>query len=163
MVADRFDRPFGLPSLPTSPDPDADSISMSVALSWNQLIGEGLLTYGFRAQATRLTVHLMTAVIQNLKQNRSFYQRYHAEKGTGIGERNSLHGFAPVGLFMQTLGVMILSSTKVKLEGRNLFPWTVTIKYKGLTVVRGLEQTVVTFSNGESVIVKEEQPCIVEM
>ncbi len=163
MTAERFDRPFGMPSLPLSPDPEAESVSMSVSLPWNMLIGEGLLAYSFRAEATRLTAHLMNAVIQNLKQNRAFYQRYHAEKGTGIGERNSLHGFAPVGLFMQALGVTILSSTQVKLEGRNLFPWPVTIKYKGLTVVRGMEQTVVTFINGESVIVKEEQPCIVEM
>jgi hypothetical protein len=162
-TADRFDRPFGLPSLPLSPDPDDDTVSMSVALPWNQLIGEGLLAYGFRAEATRLTAHLMNAVIKNLKQNHAFYQRYHAEKGAGIGERNSLQGFAPVGLFMQSLGVTVLSSTKVKLEGRNLFPWPVTIKYKGLTVVRGIEQTVVTFINGESVIVKDEQPCIVEM
>jgi len=162
-TADRFDSPFGLPSLPLSPDPEAEAVSMSVALPWNQLIGEGLLAYGFRGQATRLTAHLMNAVIQDLKQNHSFHQRYHAEKGTGIGERNSLQGFAPVGLFLQTLGVTILSATKVKLEGRNLYPWAVTLKYKGLTVVRGLEQTVVTFSNGESVIVKEEQPCIVEM
>ena len=163
MIADRFDRPFGMPSLPFSPDPEADPVSMSVHLPWNQMIGEGMLAYGFRAEATRLTAHLMNAIIQNLKQNRAFYQRYHAEKGTGSGERNSLHGFAPVGLFMQALGVTILSSSKVKLEGRNLFPWTVKIKYKGLTVVRGLEQTVVTFSNGGSVIVKDEQPCVVEM
>jgi hypothetical protein len=163
MTADRFDRPFGLPSLPESPDPEADMVSMSVHLPWNQLIGEGLLAYGFRAEATRLTAHLTTAVIQNLKQNRSFYQRYHAEKGTGIGERNSLYGLAPVGLFMQALGVTILSATKVKLEGKNLFPWTVTIKYKGLTVVRSSEQTVILFPNGESVIVKDEQPCLVEM
>ena len=81
---------------------------MSVHLPWNQLIGEGLLAYGFRAEATRLTAHLMNAVIQNLKQNRAFYQRYHAETGAGIGERNSLHGFVPVGLFMRTLGVAIL-------------------------------------------------------
>jgi len=162
-TADRFDRPFGFPSLADSPDPEADTISMSVPLPWNQLIGEGLLAYGFRAEATRLTVHLMNAVIQNLKQNRSFYQRYHAEKGTGIGERNSLQGFAPVGLFMQALGVTILSATKVKLEGKNLFPWPVTIKYKGLTISRGLEQTVITFLNGESVIVKEEASCMVEM
>jgi hypothetical protein len=162
-IADRFDRPFGLPSLPLSPDPESDDVSMSVSLPWNQLIGEGLLAYGFRAEATRLTAHLMNAVIQNLTQNHAFYQRYHAEKGTGIGERNSLHGFAPVGLFMQALGVTIFSAARVKLEGRNLFPWSVTIKYKGLTVVRGIEQTVVTFINGESVIVKEEQACIVEM
>jgi len=163
MTADRFDRPFGMPSLPESPDPEAEAVSSSVTLPWNQLIGEGLLAYGFRAEATRLTARLMNAVIQNLKQNRAFYHRYHAEKGTGIGERNSLQGLAPVGLFMQSLGVTILSSKKVKLEGKNLFPWPVTIKYKGLTVVRGIEQTVVTFINGESVIVKEEQPCIIEM
>ncbi len=160
---DRFDRPFGLPALPTSPDPEADAVSMGVLLPWNQFIGEGLLAYGFRDEAARLTARLMNAVVQNLKQNRAFYQRYHAEKGTGIGERNSLQGLAPVGLFMKTLGVAILSQRKIKLEGRNPFPWSVTIKYKGLTVVRGLEQTVVTFSNGESVIVKDEAPCLVEM
>lgn len=163
MTADRFDRPFGLPSLPASPDPEADAVSMSVHFPWNQLIGEGLLAHGFRAEATRLTAHMMNAVIQNLKQNRAFYQRYHAESGAGIGERNALQGFAPVGLFMQTLGVTILSSTRVKLEGRNLYPWPVTIKYKGLTIVRSMEQTTVTFINGESVIIKEEEPCIVEM
>ncbi|MBL8080825.1 MAG: hypothetical protein JNM55_22830 [Anaerolineales bacterium] len=163
MTADRFDRPFGLPSLPESPDPEADLVSMSVHFPWNQLIGEGLLAHGFRAEATRLTVHMMNAVIQNLKQNRSFYQRYHAETGAGIGERNAVQGLAPVGLFMQSLGVNILSSTRVKLEGKNLYPWPVTIKYKGLTVVRSMEQTTITFINGESVLVKEEEPCIVEM
>jgi hypothetical protein len=163
MTAERFDRPFGMPSLPVALNKEAESVSLSVSLPWNVLIAEGLLAYGFRAEATRLTAHLMNAVIQNLKQNRAFYQRYHAEKGTGIGERNSLHGFAPVGLFMQALGVTLLSATKVKLEGKNLFPFAVTIKYKGLTIVRTSEQTTVTFSNGESVIVKEETPCIVEM
>lgn len=163
LTAERFDRPFGLPSLPASPDPEADTVSMSVHFPWNQLIGEGLLAHGFRAEATRLTAHMLNAVIQNLKQNRAFYQRYHAESGAGIGERNALQGFAPVGLFMQALGVTILSATRVKLEGKNLYPWPVTIKYKGMTIVRASEQTVVTFVNGESVIVKEESPCIVEM
>ena len=163
MMAERFDHPFGMQFLPLSPDPEAESVSMSVSLPWNMLIAEGLLSYGFRAEATRLTAHLMNGVIQNLKQNRAFYQRYHAEKGAGIGERNSLQGLAPVGLFMQALGVTILSSTRVKLEGKNLFPWPVTIKYKGLTIVRGMEQTTVTFMNGGSAIVKDETPCTVEM
>jgi hypothetical protein len=163
MTADRFDRPFGMPSMPTVPDKDAETIALSVSLPWNLLLAEGLLAYGFRAEATRLTAHLMNAIIQNLKQNRSFYQRYHAEKGTGIGERNSLTGFAPVGLFMQALGITILSGTRIKLEGRNLFPFAVTIKYKGMSIARGQEQTTVTFANGESVIVKDEAPCIVEM
>ncbi len=163
LDAERFDRPFGFPSLPLPPDPEADTVSMSVHLPWNTLIGEGLLAYGFRTEAARLTAHLMNAVIQNLKQNRSFYQRYHAEKGGGIGERNSLHGLAPVGLFLETLGVRILSPRQVRLEGKNLFPWPVTIKYKGLTIVRAHDRTVITFSNGENVTVTDIAPCVVEM
>jgi hypothetical protein len=50
----------------------------------------------------------------------------------------------------------------VRLEGKNLFPWPVTIKYRGLTILRGQEQTVVTFANGETAIVKDEAPCLVE-
>lgn len=163
MTAERFDRPFGLPLLPYTVNKESETVSLSVSLPWNLFIAEGLLTYGFRAEATRLTAHLMNAVIQNLKQNRTFYQRYHAEKGIGLGERNALTGLAPVGLFMQALGVTIYSAEKVKLEGKNLFPFAVTIKYKGLTIVRSSEQTTVTFHNGESVIVKDEAPCIVEM
>jgi hypothetical protein len=160
---ERFDRPFGMPSLLLPENPKAESVSLSVHLPWNQLIGEGLLAYGFRVEAARLTARMMNAVIRDLKQNHCFHQYYHAERGTGIGERNSLHGFAPVGLFMQVLGVTILSDTRVKLEGKNPFPWPVTIKYRGLTIVRGLDQTVLTFVNGEGAIVKDEAPCLVEM
>jgi hypothetical protein len=163
MTAERFDRPFGLPSLPLMVNKESELVSSGVSLPWNLLVAEGLLAYGFRAEATRLTAHLMNAVIQNLKQNRAFYQRYHAEKGSGLGERNAVQGFAPVGLFMQALGVTIYSATKIKLEGKNLFPFSVTIKHKGLTIVRTSEQTTVTFENGESVIVKDEAACIVEM
>ena len=91
------------------------------------MIGEGLLKYGFRSDAARLVAHIMTAIIQNLKGNRAFSARYHAENGTGIGERNALSGLAPVGFFMKVLGVEILSSRRVKLEGENPFPWDVTI------------------------------------
>lgn len=161
LAADRFDRPFGLPALPSLPTPEADSVGMSVHLPWNHLIGEGLLAYGFRDEAARLTAHLMNAVIQNLKQMRAFYQRYHAERGTGIGERNALSGLAPVGLFLHALGMTVFSPTRVRLEGRNPYPWPVTVKYRGLTVVRNLEDTVVTFPNGSTVRVTDTAPVIV--
>jgi len=41
--------------------------------------------------------------IQSLKQSQAFYERYHAETGSGIGERGALTGLAPLGLFLQTL------------------------------------------------------------
>ncbi len=161
LEAGRFDRPFGIPALPSLPTPEAEAIGMSVHLPWNHLIGEGLLRYGFRQEAARLTAHLMNAIIQSLKQTRSFYQRYHAENGGGIGERNALSGFAPVGLFLDCLGVSILSPTRVRLQGANPFPWPVTLRYRGLSVERGLEATVITFPNGASVTVTDTDPTLV--
>jgi hypothetical protein len=163
LDAARFDRPFGIPALPFLPDPEAEAMALSVHLPWNQLIGEGLLVYGFRNEAARLTVHIMNAVIQSLKQSRSFYERYHAETGSGIGERGALTGLAPLGLFLQALGVTFLSSTRVRLEGSNPFAWPVTIIYKGLKVNRGLDVTEVVFPNGQVVKVTDPAPCIVSL
>ena len=159
----RFQRPYGVPACPSLTQPEAESVSQSVHLPWNLLICEGLLKYGFRTDAARLLAHNMTAIIQNLKQNRAFYARYHAEKGTGIGERNALSGLAPVGLFTKVLGVEILSSTRVKLEGENPFPWDVTIQFKGLKVIRGMKKTEVIFANGKSVTVKGGESAVVEV
>ena len=163
LDAGRFYRPFGVPACPLLTQPEAESVAQSVHLPWNLLICEGLLRYGFRADAARLFVHDMTAVIQNLKQNRAFHARYHAERGTGIGERNALSGLAPVGLFLKILGVDILSATRVRIEGENPFPWDVTIEYKGLKVVRGQKKTEVIFANGKSVTVTDTESTTVSL
>jgi hypothetical protein len=163
LDAGRFYRPFGVPACPLLTQPEAESVAQSVHLPWNLLICEGLLRYGFRSDAARLFVHNMTAVIQNLKQDRAFHARYHAERGTGIGERNGLSGLAPVGLFMKILGVEILSATRVRIEGENPFPWDVTIEYKGLKVVRGQKKTEVIFANGKSVTVTDTEPTTVSL
>ena len=163
LNAERFDRPFGIPACPSVPNAEADAALSSVYLPWNQLICEGMLANGFRQEAARLVAHLMTGVILNLKQKRAFYQRYHAETGLGLGERNAVSGLAPVGLFLQVLGVQVLSPTSVRIEGENPFPWSVTVQYRGLKIVRGLDRTEVKFPNGKSVIVDDPAPCIVSL
>lgn len=163
LDAGRFYRPFGVPACPPLTQPEAEAISQAVHLPWNLFICEGLLKYGFRGDAARLVAHMMNGVIQNLKQNRAFHARYHAEHGNGMGERNALDGLAPVDLFLRVLGVEILSSTRVKLEGRNPFPWDVTVNYKGLKVVRGQEKTEVIFANGKSVTITDTEPVIVSL
>ena len=171
LDAGRFGRPFGAPALPSVPESasgarqraEAESVAMSVHLPWNHMIGEALLAYGGRKEAAQLTVQLMNAVIQSLKQDRAFYERYHAETGKGLGERGALAGFAPVGLFLQVLGVDILSPNRVRLEGTNPFAWPVTILYKGLKVMRGLDVTEIVFPNGKSVKVTDPAPCIVSL
>ena len=159
----RFHRPFGIPACPSLTQPEAESVSQAMHLPWNLLICEGLLRYGFRSDAARLFAHNMSAIIQNLKANRAFHARYHAETGRGIGERNALSGLAPVGLFLKVLGVEILSSTRVRLEGSNPFPWDVTVGYKGLKVIRGANKTEVVFANGKSVMVTGAEPTVVEL
>ena len=159
----RFERAFGIRALPSSPDPKAENVASSVHMLWNQLVGEGLLSYGYRAEAARLTEKLMQATIRCLKQSRGFYERYHGDTGSGIGERGALGGFAPVGLFLQVLGVNIASPARVRLEGKNPFAWPVTILYKGLKVVRGLEETEVVFPNGQAVKISGEEACVVSL
>jgi hypothetical protein len=159
LDADHFDHPYGIPALPRvlldgtrdGAASDADPICLSVHLPWNQLIGEGMLSYGYRREAARLVAHLMSAIVQNLKRSHAFYRNYHAETGAGLGERNALQGLAPVGLFLQTVGVEILSPMRVRLSGENPFPWPVTVKYRGLTVTRHMGQTEILFPNGQSV------------
>lgn len=163
LDANRFNRPFGVPACPLLTQPEAEAVSQAVHLPWNLFIAEGLMNYGFRSDAARLVAHNMTAIVQNLKQNRAFHARYHAENGNGMGERNSLTGLAPVGLFLRVLGVQLLSSTRVKLEGENPFPWDVTIRYKGLKVIRGMSRTEVIFANGKSVTVTDPTPLLVTM
>ena len=135
--------------------------NLEVQLPWNQLIGEGLLAYGKRAETCLLVKRLMETVIRSLKQQGAFFNSYNAKDGTGLEERNSLRGLAPVGLFLQTLGVQIISSQAVRLEGINPFPWPVTIKYRGLVIVRNTSGTDITFPDGQTTQVTETTACLV--
>lgn len=159
--AGRFGRPFGVPACPSITEVEAQEVCLGVHLPWNQLIGEGLLAYGLRQEAAQLVAHLMAAVIEALKKQRAFYQTYHSENGSGMGERNSLVGLAPLGLFLETLGVQFYSSTRLRLSGKNPFPWPVTVKYRGLSVTRQSDRSVVVFPDGQVVTVNDPTDAIV--
>ena len=169
FAAQRFWKPFGLPTCasgpsktrPTAVDRMMDSTSQAVHLPWNALIGQGLLAYGMQPEAARLTARLMSGVIRNLKKQHAFFRAYHAETGEGLGERNPLQGLAPLGLFLETLGVTIQSSTRLTLTGMNPFPWPVTVKYRGLTVTRQAEQTVVVFPDGQTLTLADPTNAVI--
>jgi hypothetical protein len=165
FAADRFGLPFGVPMCAPgrTVEPDAEAILQTVHIPWNFLIGEGLLTYGLRTEAAQLTARLMSAVIDTLKRQRAFTRGYHAEMGLGLGERNPIHGLAPLGLFLQALGVEIHSPREVVLSGKNPFPWPVTVKYRGLTITRQAEQTLVVFPNGQTVTLDDPTDAVVSV
>jgi hypothetical protein len=163
LDADRFDHPYGIPALPRVFARDADPVCLGTHMPWNHLVGEGLLMYGYQREAARLVAHLMSAVIQNLERSQSFYRTYHAETGAGLGERDTLHGLAPLGLFLDVLGVELLPDTRVRLRGENPFPWPVTVKYRGVTIIRQLGQSEVIFPNGQSATIPDPANTVVSL
>jgi hypothetical protein len=128
------------------------------------------LKYDLRQEAAALTTRLMAAVIRNLKQEHAFALAYNVDSGAAIGERNPVQGLAPLGLFLCTLGVRIESDPgkpssghRVVLSGKNPFPWPVTVKYRGLTITRGADASVVTFPDGQTVRLDDPTDAVVSL
>ena len=159
----KFWRPYGMPACAATLGIQDSKVCHNVNMIWNTLVGEGLVRYGYRGEAAELVTRNMQAVIQSIKQDHSFRRYYDADDGNGSGERNAFTGLAPLGLFMKVLGVRIISPFRVALSGLNPFPWPVTIKYRGLTVLRQHDKTSVVFPDGQTVTIKDPKPQIVTL
>ena len=149
----RYWRANGLPNCSAADPayrPDNRGGSGGVWMMWNTMLGEGLADYGYRAEAAELIARLMRGMLYCLKEEKTFREAYNADQLEGLGDRDYLWGVAPVALFMHALGVRIVSPRKVFVAGRNPFPWPVTVRHKGLTVVRTHDTTTVTFPSGRS-------------
>lgn len=154
---DQFWRPYGMPACPHSMDAMREVCSL-VHIALNSMVGEGLLAYGFRVDAAELVSRLMAGILENLDQEGAFRRSFQADSAQGNGERNALGGLAPLGLFLDVLGVRLDSPFCVHLQGFNPYPWPVTVKYRGLTVMRQKEKSVVIFPDGQTVEVTDPAP-----
>ena len=157
----QYHRSHGIPACHKTPKHPEAAICQSVWLPWNVMVGEGLLAYGARSEAVDLMSRLMTGIIGNLKREHAFRTHYHADLPQSLGERNALTGLPPIGLFLDILGVRILSPWRVYLHGLNPFPWPVKLKFRGLTVECETEETNVIFPDGQNIAVTDPTPCLV--
>lgn len=160
---DMFWRNFGLPACP---DHDAfanNGVCNLVFLPWCLFISEGLLKYGFRNETAELVTKIMAGINQSLKKDGCFKQNFDANSGEGHGDIDGLWGLAPLGLFLETLGVQIISPRKIRFSGTNPFPWPVTVKFQGMTILRGLEKTQVIFPDGQTILIDDPEPCLVTL
>lgn len=160
---DRFWQPYGIPLCPLNTAKSAGGDCATTSVMWSSLIGRGLLAYGYQSEAAELVTRLMNAVLFNLKTYKAFSHQYHTESAQGVGERHALPGLAPLPLFLETLGVRLISPTKVMLVGYNPFPWPVTVTYRGLTVFKDNKKTRVTFPGGQTAVVKNPEPHLVSV
>ena len=142
-------------------DPDAVVQDKNTYNPYICLLVEGLMYYGHVNKAFELISHTVNGVVNSLKRDGSFRRTYNSDTGQGDGERDALSGLAPLGIFLDVLGVRILNSKRVILSGSNPFPWPVTVKYQGLTVLRQKHKTMIIFPDGQNVTIKNGKTCTV--
>ena len=122
-----------------------------------------VLLYGYRKEAGELVTRIMETITASLKRDGCFRQYYNAETSQGYGDYNGLWGLAPIGLFLEALGVQLISPWKVKLAGKNPYPWPVTVKYRGMTILRSLDKTQVVFPDGQTISIDDPEPRLVSL
>jgi hypothetical protein len=164
LDAQRYWRPYGIPNISVKdaafhPGPQGAG---SVGMIWNTMLGEGLVNYGYCHEAAELLSRLMQSAISSLRQDKAFFEAYHPDALRGIGERNHLCGVAPLHLFLHVLGVRLISPRKVWIAGRSPFPGPVTVRWRGLEILRQEDHTQLTFPDGHVVQSEGEEARLVE-
>jgi hypothetical protein len=144
-----FHRTFGAPQFASEQHPTSTPSLDGVSPLWINLVGEGLLSYGYRPQALELFSHTMNAITASLKRFHSFHEMYDAETGQPVGERNHLRGLAPLGLFLKLIGIQKITPREILIDQFNPFPFTVTVKYQGMMIACHTHNTIVTFPTGQ--------------
>lgn len=152
---DRLGSEYGLQSKPGSGAP--------ISIVWNYLICDGLLKRDQRQLAASLMTRIMKLIIKNLASSRSFFAEYHGVTAAGMGSGYEITGMAPLGLFLRILGVRIEHQREVVVEGKNPFPWPVSIRYRGLDVHRGREETTITFPTGQRTTIADAAHKVVRL
>ncbi len=161
--ANTFWLDYGIPGCPREDSNSEELPCHNVYLPWCLFVGEGLLSYGYRDISAELVSKIMDAISISVSTDGCFSHSYNADSGSGVGENDALWGLAPLGLFLETLGVKIISPKKIHLVGNNPFPWPVTLKYQGTTILRGLEKTQVIFPDGQTTLISDPEPCLVSL
>ena len=162
---DQFWRPYGIPvcsAKDPSYAPDNQEGAGAVWMFWNLLLGEGLVNYGFHKEAAELVSRLMRNVVTALKEDKTFRARYNPDQGGGVGGSGYIEGAAPLSLFLQTLGVRLISPRKIWIRPGNPYPWPVTLRWRGLVVQCEQRETRVTFPDGQEAVLQEAEAQIVE-
>ena len=162
---ERYGRPSGWPSVPADDPayaPGTPGGPWIVSLPLQAQIGEALARAGHGVEAFALLDRTMTCLVQVLRSEGAFREAYHPEKAEGMGKRDHVLGVAPLSLFLAVAGVTLLSPNRVELAGPHLFPWPVTICWRGLSVTRSTDGTRIVFPDGNETFIDGEVQGLIE-
>ncbi len=136
LDSDRHWSPYGFSSQP-------DSGEATVYLFWNLLLGQALLKLGKSDTTAKIIESWMNVIIPALGRSGSTFPGYGIKTGQGLGLKDSLESLFPVRFFLHVLGIEILHNDILTIEGKNPFPWPVTLRYRGLEIRREKRQTII--------------------
>jgi hypothetical protein len=159
----RYQRKFGLPAVPNQIKHEEAGILNSTWLPWAGLMGEALISSNARAEAADLVTRIMSGITGTLKREAAFRKHVHAYTGEGLGERDALAGLPPIALFLQALGIRIISPWKLAVNGFNPFPWPVKLQYRGLMLECTADEIVIVFPDGQAITIDDPTPCMIEI
>jgi hypothetical protein len=137
-------------------DPSNANGSGAIWPFWLTVIGEGLIESGEMQIATELIQRLIRVQVQVLKAQKSFSEFYHSDQPIGLGEAGHLSGIVPLHLLMRTLGVRVISASKVWVSGNFHWDAPITIRHRGVTVIRSAEGTKIRFPSSYETSVSGE-------
>jgi hypothetical protein len=149
-------------SMCAASDPQFDPSNASGAgglwLFWLTLIAEGLIEYGYMAEATDLVKRVLAVQIKVLKETHAFYEFYHADEALGLGERGNVAGLVPLHLLLRVFGVRIISKRKVWTGGQFHWGSPVTVTQRGVVIRRSAEGSQIRFPSGNTIELPGDAP-----
>jgi len=154
------ERYYGIPETWRCQADLPDGLPIRINVLWNTLIIKSLADQGDHDEAMHLFSHLMTTIIDGIKNFNGFFPYYNAQDGQPAGQRNAITGFVPLRLFLQIAGVRIFSPSRVALWGTNPFPWPININWQGLSIKRGQTTTRVVFPDGSTYEHTSDKPVL---
>jgi hypothetical protein len=148
----RFSTESGLSLWPQdAPAPEEPSL-IGVYPVWNAFIIEGLLRYGYNEIAVDLLDKLALNMSGSLAEHGAFYRCF-LHNREPVSEENPLSGLFPVRLALKLLGMQVNSQNRILIRENSPYDMPVTVKYRGMKMIRQKEQAQIAFPNGQSVLV----------
>ena len=112
------------------------------------LVLRHILEVGAKPEAAELFTSLMRGAVQVLRQEHHLCEAYSSQNALPLGKSNCLTGLLPLQIFLELAGIKLLAPDRVQVAGEFPFPWRLSIRYRGLEVVREGKNTIVTLPDG---------------
>lgn len=120
----------------------------SINPAWNSLVLRHILEVGAKPEAAELFTSLMRGAVQVLRQEHHLCEAYNSQNALPLGKSNCLTGLLPLQIFLELAGIKLLAPDRVQVAGEFPFPWRLSIRYRGVEVVREGKNTIVTLPDG---------------